>query len=203
MRDTEWCQAAANQLCSRHIEIIHCGALKAVEAWVQHKKRFPVSSFCIRVLFLLVSLDAAVEGHCQMLSAELNIMSLTKGKHVLHNTWEKVMGILTQGTVWQLQDKHLRIGLINLFSILTCMPFYFRLNLFFYLVFTHVSPLFAEACWGTHWVFSCRFEGPRGQLIHRVFLEKSGKEANYTALFSSMHFEKTLCGFPVLFSCSM
>ena len=40
MKSVERCQAAANQLCSRRIEIIHCIALKAVEAWVQHRRDF-------------------------------------------------------------------------------------------------------------------------------------------------------------------
>lgn len=40
MKPMEHCQPGANQLCSRHIEIIHCSTLKAVEAWVQHRIDF-------------------------------------------------------------------------------------------------------------------------------------------------------------------
>ena len=40
MKLMELFQAAANHLCSRHVEIIHCRALKAVVAREQHKADF-------------------------------------------------------------------------------------------------------------------------------------------------------------------
>lgn len=38
LKSVKRCQAAANQLCSRRIEIIHRRAVKAAEAWVQHTR---------------------------------------------------------------------------------------------------------------------------------------------------------------------
>lgn len=70
MKSMEWCQAAANQLCWRHIEIINRSALKTVEAWVQHKTDFlrrelgPDIIFCLNSRIQKVVWELSLSSEC-------------------------------------------------------------------------------------------------------------------------------------------